>query len=975
MHSFEKISSHHVAALHATIEQYVDRQSGARHIHMASDAAEIAFLVAFPTVPDRSDGRAHILEHLALSGSERFPVRAPFFSMLRRSTATFMNAMTYADRTAYPFATTDEQDFFNLLDVYLDASFFPQLNYLDFLQEGWRHVFDGDKLAYQGVVFNEMKGAIADPMYALHHGVNAPLFAGTTYAVVSGGDPLAIPDLSHAMLREFHASHYHPSQAVFMSAGRIDADRIQERIAAQVLARRADRAARRMPALAGAWSAPRRQELRIPSQQARDDEYGVQLAWLMGEMRAPLDYYSVHLLAAGLLGDAGAPLRVAMESAGFGRPSRMNGQDAGMRQMVFHIGMEGLTADQVDGAEALIMAALERAATDGVPVPTLRAALRDLRYQQRNLDAGGTPFALRRMLQALPLALYGGDVMDAFDNEATLAVLDARIADPAFFRSLVRQLLDNPTRLSTRVIPDAAFFTARAATEEARLASTQAALSDADRSRIVADNVALAAHQAVPTDKTLLPRIRPGDVSLAPRPLPDVPPLNGQALELDVASNGISYARLVYDVSHVDSADWPWLDLYADLLPDLGVGERDFAAADAWRQALVPAFRVSFDTALAGNGALRLEMAFSSSGLREEHAAIAEVLSASIAGARFDETARLAFLIERLVENKLNGLAKAGRDYALLAATASLSPLRHFQNQVAGTPALPFYGALKRLAQSAAGLAGVSARLAAMHAHVLAAVPTRVSAGAGIDGATLGALVAAAPVCHPGSGPVAPADVAAVAAGAAATVAAAAPLSLALHATSQVNHCVMAWRAPRIGHADAAALAVAAELMGAALLHQSLRERGGAYGGSASYSGDAGVFSMSSFRDPRLAGTYADFAAALAAMAADDFTQEQVEEAIISVVKGLDKPLSPYGAAINAWQLQRRGITPQVRQHFRSGVLSCTLAQIQAAVRTWLAPAQANRVAFVGNVAQDLDGLAPVDLMALAQPAPGMVAA
>jgi Zn-dependent M16 (insulinase) family peptidase len=138
MQSFEKISSHHVPALQATIEQYVDRQSGARHIHMANDATEIAFLVAFPTVPDASDGRAHILEHLALSGSERFPVRAPFFSMLRRSTATFMNAMTYADRTAYPFATTDEQDFYNLLDVYLDASFFPQLNYLDFLQEGWR---------------------------------------------------------------------------------------------------------------------------------------------------------------------------------------------------------------------------------------------------------------------------------------------------------------------------------------------------------------------------------------------------------------------------------------------------------------------------------------------------------------------------------------------------------------------------------------------------------------------------------------------------------------------------------------------------------------------------------------------------------------------------------------------------------------------------------------------------------------------
>lgn len=961
MQSFEKISSHHVAALQATIEQYVDPQSGARHIHMANDAAEIAFLVAFPTVPDASDGRAHILEHLALSGSERFPVRAPFFSMLRRSTATFMNAMTYADRTAYPFATTDRQDFFNLLDVYLDASFFPQLNYLDFLQEGWRHVFDGGKLAYQGVVFNEMKGAIADPMYALHHGIIAPLFAGTTYEVASGGDPLAIPELSHAMLRDFHASHYHPSQAVFMSAGRIDAASIQERIAEQVLARRGDRAPRRTPALASAWTAPREQTLRIPSQQARDDEYGLQLAWLLGEMADPQAYYSVHLLSAGLLGDAGSPVRAAMESAGFGRPSRMNGQDAGMRQMVFHIGMEGLTAAQVDDAQALILAALERAATDGVPEATLRAAMRDLRYQQRNTESGGTPFALRRMLQALPLALYGGDVMDAFDNEATLAGFDAQIGDPAFFKGLVRQLLDNPARLTSRVIPDSAYFTERAALEETRLAAQEAGLSADARARIEADNAALTAHQALPTDKTLLPRIRPADVSTSPRAVPAVPPLTDSALAFDVASNGINYARVIYDVSRTERADWPWLDLYADAVLDLGVGERDFAAADAWRQALVPSFHVRLDTGLAQDGSLRLEIVYSTSGLREEHAAIAEVLSASLQGARFDETARLAFLIERLVQNKFNGLAKAGRDYALLAATAPLSPVRAFQEQVAGAPALPFYATLAQQIATPEGLAHVAERLAAMHALVLAATSTRLVAGDGDDAASLARLMAEAPVFAAAQAMprVRPANE---------TVPAGTPVSLALHATAQVNHCVIAWQAPRIGHGDAAALAVAAELLGASLLHQSLREKGGAYGGFASYSGDAGVFSMSSFRDPRLAGTYADFAAALKAVVEEDFSDEQVEEAIISVIKGLDKPLSPYGGAVNAWELQRRGITPALRQAFRTGVLTCTLAQIQAAVRTWLKPDAASRAAFVGDTSVDLAGLELVDLMALTQP-------
>src|SRR4051812_7584990 len=185
MSTFELTRRHTIDSLQATVEEYLAPASGARHIHLLTDQPEMAFLVAFPTVPDTSDGRAHILEHLALCGSRRYPVRDPFFSMLRRSTATYMNAMTYPDRTVYPFASTSQADFFNLLGVYLDAAFFPKLDYLDFLQEGWRYTLEDGKLGYGGVVFNEMKGAFADPMRALAQGMDAVLFKGTTYEVES----------------------------------------------------------------------------------------------------------------------------------------------------------------------------------------------------------------------------------------------------------------------------------------------------------------------------------------------------------------------------------------------------------------------------------------------------------------------------------------------------------------------------------------------------------------------------------------------------------------------------------------------------------------------------------------------------------------------------------------------------------------------------------------------------------------------
>jgi len=960
MQPFEKTGSHYVAALQATIEQYVDPKTGARHVHIATDSPELAFLVAFPTVPDVSDGRAHILEHLALSGSQRYPVRAPFFSMMRRSTATFMNAMTYADRTAYPFATTDRQDFLNLLDVYLDASFFPTLDYLDFLQEGWRHVIDGDRLTYQGVVLNEMKGAFADPMRALHQGITTALFKGTTYEVVSGGDPLAIPSLSHAMLREFHASHYHPSQALFMSAGRMDAALVQERIASQVLVRHSGFAPPRQPGLTVPWSAPRGQEVRIPSQRAGADEYGLQIAWLLGETSDQLAYYSAQLLWSGLFGDAAAPLRAAMESAGFGRPSRMNWHDASMRQMVFHVGMDGLTQAQVEDARQLIWTTLERVASEGVSPSVLHAALRDLRYQQRTTESGGTPFILRRMLQALPLALYGGDLLDSFDNERILAQLEARIDDPAFFKSMVRSLLDNPSRLTSRVVPDAAYFADRAATEQQQLAERSQALSAEEKDRIRADNAALAAHQAVPADKSLLPRIRPADVSPYPWPVQPVPFLQDGAYAFPVASNGISYAKVLYDVSHLPASDWPWLKLYAELAPDLGVGEREFAAAGAWRKALVSSFAINLEAMQLPQGRLRIQVAFSASGLREEHASITEALARTIADVRFDEKARLAFLVERLTQNRLQGLANAGNEYAMLAATAPLSPLRAFQNCVGGAPALAFYRALKLLSQSEEGVSQVAARLLAIHAAIVGVTPRRLCIGTGEDGAVLAAALKAQSE------------------GGAATATAATPVGLApttstpagelagvaLHATSQVNHCVIAWRAPALAHRDAAPLAVAAELMGANLLHQSLRERGGAYGGYARFASDAEVFMMSSYRDPRLAGTYADFSAALDAVVTTDFTQEQLEEAIISVVKGLDKPLSPYAGALHAWQLQEREVTLAMRQQFRDRVLTCTLQDIRVAVHAWLGTANASRAAFAGNADQDLAGLRLVDLAA-----------
>jgi len=947
MTTFEKLRTHAIPALRTTVEEYLEPVSGARHVHLVTERADLTFLVAFPTVPETDDGRAHILEHLALCGSRRYPVRDPFFSMMRRSTASFMNAMTYADRTVYPFASTDRNDFFNLLDVYLDATFFPRLDYLSFLQEGWRYTLEEGKLNYQGVVFNEMKGAFADPMRALYRGLSGHLLAGTTYEVEYGGDPLAIPQLSHQMLKDFHASHYHPSQAVFMSSGPIAAADVQRSIVDRVLAERTGAAPRRQPQLA-AVAAPRTATIAIPSH-GGDDDHGVQIAWILGESAEPDVYYHANLLNAGLLGDASAPLRKAMESAGFGRPARINGMDPGARQLLFHVGMEGLHESQLADARTLLWSTLEQVAETGVPAQALQAALRDITYDQRDTSGGRMPNVLARMLDALPVVMRGGDTVGAFDSTSIQERLRAEVDDPAFFRRLVRDLLENPARLDAVVVPDADYFTRRAAAERARLDAIQASLPADELARIAALNAALDALQRQSGDSSVLPRIRPADVSREPLALPDVDAAADGKHVFSIPSNGISYARVQLDVSALPEDDWPWLPLYASLRTDLGVADRDFEQAAAWRRARVARHAIDVAAVHDAGGALRIAMHFFAGALREEHAQIAEVLDDYVHRPRFDEEARIRFLVDQMARQHLDNLAQDGDRYARLAAAAPFSPLRAFEHATQGAPFVPFLTGLQALLATPDGLRGIQDRLTALHARMLDCPRTLLCAGSGDDARALAGLFGAFPA-H-GTMHVRPARTDA-------------PASLALYAPGQVNHCHIAWAAPDLRHADAPALAVAAQLLTAQLLHPALRERGGAYGGYAGYQESAGAFTMSSYRDPRLAGTYADFATALVRVLDTAFTGEHLEEAVISVVQKLDHPAAPLDTVLAAWTLRQRGIDLAARRRFRAGVLGCTLDDVRVAVRRWLKDETPSRSASVGNVDQDLAGLRVLDLLA-----------
>ncbi|MDH5172440.1 MAG: insulinase family protein, partial [Gammaproteobacteria bacterium] len=317
--SFSPIRQQTIDSLNITVEQYEHRKTGAVHYHLASQNSENVFLVALRTVPQDSTGVAHILEHTALCGSQRYPVRDPFFMMLRRSLNTFMNAFTSSDWTAYPFASQNRKDFDNLLDVYLDAVFFSRLDPLDFAQEGHRVEFaepgnpDSD-LVFKGVVFNEMKGAMSSVSSVLWNTLCEHLFPTTTYHYNSGGDPQHIPDLSYDQLNAFYRSHYHPTNAIFMTFGDIPAMEHQAVFEARALSRfrQLDQRIRVQP------EQRRKAPLRINGSYAYDEKGSTEkkthivIGWLLGESTDLEQLLEAQLLASVLLDNSASPLQQAL---------------------------------------------------------------------------------------------------------------------------------------------------------------------------------------------------------------------------------------------------------------------------------------------------------------------------------------------------------------------------------------------------------------------------------------------------------------------------------------------------------------------------------------------------------------------------------------------------------------------------------------------------------------------------------------
>ncbi len=944
--SFERVRSQRVPSLNIEVAEYRHRGTGARHFHLAAEDRNNAFLVAFLTVPQDSTGVAHILEHTSLCGSERFPVRDPFFMMTRRSLNTFMNAFTSSDWTAYPFASQNHKDFGNLLEVYLDAVFFPRLDELDFAQEGHRVEFEipddpATDLVYKGVVYNEMKGAMSSPVQTLWQVVHGHLFPSITYHYNSGGEPEHIPELSYAQLKAFHAHHYHPSNAVFMTYG--------DHPVAEHQARLHELALRRFQAQPMALDVPDERRYASPVQfearYALDGEHDtrdkthVVLAWLLGKVSDPREVMNAHLLNGVLQDHSASPLRRALETCSLGSaPSELCGLDDSTREMGFFAGLEGSNPEQAEAIERLILDVLGDVAVNGVPLAQMESVLHQIELSQREIRGGGFPYGLRLMVNSLTPTIHGADPVQALEIDPVLEALRRDIQDPDFIKGLTRTLLlENPHRVRVVMVPDTELSATKAAREKARLAALKAAMTEANKRRVVERAAALQARQQTPDDPEGLPKVGLEDIPSELKIVADQP---GTLAGMPVAwyaqgTNGMVYQQIVVDLPALDEGLLDLLPLFCACVTEVGCAGRDYLEAQTWQAEVSGGIgarcsvRSGVDDGQTQGGAFVLY----GKALARNQEGLSELLRTTFELPRFDELLRLRELISQIRAHVESSITDRGHSLAMIAACAGMSATAQLSQRWNGLAGIEDLKALDdaledppRLEDFAAGLEQIRAALRDRPRQLL--VVSEAERKGPIEAALrhhwegLGMAITQAPNF------------------------ALAPVQERVNEAwtlgTQVNFCAKAYPAVPANHPDAPVLTVLGGFLRNGYLHTVIREQGGAYGAGAGYDSDASAFRFYSYRDPRLTETLTDFDRSLEWLQTHRHEYRELEEAILGVIAQIDRPDSPAGEAISAFFGSLHGRTPEQRRRFRDRVLRVTRDDLKRVGETYLQPDRAS---------------------------------
>lgn len=926
--SFTLLREQHIPEINSLARLYRHNKTGAEVLSVINDDENKCFGITFRTPSADSTGVAHIMEHAVLNGSRKYPVKEPFIELVKGSLQTFLNAMTFTDKTAYPVASTNLQDFYNLVDVYLDAVFFPLIPEHVLAQEGWHYELDDPDapLQFKGVVFNEMKGAYASPDRRLNTLVEQSLFPDHPYQYDSGGDPQAIPDLTYPQFKRFHETYYHPSNARIFFYGDDPPDRRLELLEAYL--GQFDRldVDSGVP-LRPPFDEPRRLEYTYDAGEQTDKKAMLSVNWALAEHTDRARALSFGILAHILSGTPASPLRKALIDSGLGEDVT-GGLDLHLRQMVFSAGLKGLAEEHASQVEALILTTLQRLAEEGLDPLTVEASLNTFEFSLRENNTGGFPRGLALMMRAVVAWNYGSDPLEALGFEQPLQAIKARIAaGERFFETLIRQyLLENPHRTTVLLKPDPEHRARLEAAERARLDAARAAMTSADLQAVVQQTRDLRRRQETPDPPealATLPFLKLSDLERQIRTVPtEVAEVNGvRTLHHDLFTNGIVYLDVAFNLRTLPQDLLPYFPLFRNGLIQMGTRTEDYVKIIqriGRKTGGLYASTLVSNTLNAHPAQAWLVMRGKSTVAQLPD--LLDILRDVLLTVHFDNQARFRQLVLE---------AKAGMEASLTPgghAVVSGRLRAHFDEagwlgETMGGVAQIFF--LRQLVQDVENdWEGVLEKLEAIRAALIQRGNLLINLT--LDAANweqirtrLSALIGELPARE-----TAERD--------AAWTPSAFPHHEAFTIPAQVNYVGKGGNLYALGYRRHGSINVIRKYLSTTWLWDKIRVQGGAYGAFASFDWLSGVWNYTSYRDPNLLSTLDHYDGASRFLRGLNLTPDELTKAIIGAISDLDAYQLPDAKGYTAFVRYLTGITDENRQQTRDEVLATTQADFRA---------------------------------------------
>ncbi|MCD6584783.1 MAG: insulinase family protein [Desulfobacteraceae bacterium] len=932
--------------------------TGARHIHISCEDSENTFSVAFKTVPTDSTGVAHILEHTVLCGSEKYPVRDPFFSMIKRSLNTFMNAFTSSDWTMYPFTTQNQKDYYNLMGVYLDSAFFPKLDRLSFKQEGHRLEFepDGDsgepdKLAYKGVVYNEMKGAMSSPDQVMSRSILNALYPDTTYSFNSGGDPVEIPKLTHEQLRAFHTHHYHPSNAFFYTYGNLPLKShlnfIEEKVLNHFTRIDPETDVPSQPH----WNTPKEMTYTYPAD-ANDDlskKSQVCLAWLTADIREAFEVLSLTILEQVLLGNSGSPLRKALIDSGLGSTlSDGSGFDAENKDTMFACGLKDVDQTSAGDIEKIIFDTLTKLVKNGIDQKMVDSAIHQIEFHQKEVTNSPYPYGIKLLLRMSGDWFHHGDPTTSLKFDTLIDRLFDELKKGPFLENQIKKyFLDNPHRVRLLLLPDPALAETEKKRVNKELQQVQDSLSEPDINRICTETNALAELQEAKENLSCLPTLEIEDITPDIQTVDETPGHDDtDASCYELPTSGIFYLTSAFGLQPIKPELLPLVPFFCHCLPLIGTKQHSYEEiaqlVDLYTGGMGLSINAGTDFTDADESACLPIMSFAAKCLSRNLEKMFELMDELLCEYDFSDLNRLKQLLLEYRSNMESSVVSSGHRYAISLASRTFSSTSALNENWHGIHQLKV---LKKITDDLTDnrLQTIADELKQIGTRLLKSNNIKIGLIGGKNDIENAIKYTDNLKKNLGTGKNTGFKPPAI-------LFSNDPAREGWTTASAVSFVASVFQTNRITHEHAPALAVISKILRSMFLHREIREKGGAYGGFAAYQMDNGLFCFASYRDPHILNTLNVYDAASDFIVSGEYMDEDIKEAILQVCADIDRPDTPNSAAGKSFYRNLTGLTDDIRKTFKARLLALDREKVLQVARNYFGAGQAkSAVAVISN--------------------------